>query len=276
MGIEYLPGIQPGMKIDISASRRPERSHLRPESFLPLMKEKLAAKAEKYNQLYSQNWLNPDGGINLPEHPDWEKDEILCEDRERLFAKDNNGKTREQWLLSKEKNSASLTEIALTLSLQRLLPERFMVVRSARYDDYNNGVDQLIIDRENGSVVCGIDELIDIEGNTAPHKKEEKVRKKMLRGGANVKYGVRVEGESLCFEELRSIPAFYLALMPSELATLCQDLSQDEATPTERELFSRLRASLLQQIKSYESLPLGRNLKANVALFAQSLEAWSE
>lgn len=274
MGIEYLSGIQPGMKIDLSSSRRPERSHLRPESFLPLMKEKLAAKAEKYNQLYSQNWLNFDGSVNLPNHPDWANDEIIADEQEKQWASES-GKSREQWVIDKEKNPASLTEMALTLSLQRLLPERFMVVRSARYDDYN-GVDQLIIDRKNGSVVCGIDEVIDLAGNTGPSKKEEKIRRKMLNGGARVKYGVKVQNNSLQLGNLKNIPAFYLSLSPTELTTLCQSLAQDEATPTERELFSRLRASLSQQIKSYESLPLGRNLKANVALFAQSLETWSE
>jgi len=274
MGIDYLSGIQPGMKIDLNRFERPKQAPPRPESFLMLMKEKLAVKAEEYNRLYSQNWLNSEGAINLPEHPDWEKDEIIADEQEKQWATES-GKSREQWLLDKEKNPASLTEMALTLSLQRLLPERFMVARSARYDDYN-GVDQLIIDRANGSVVCGIDEVIDRAGNTGPSKKEEKIRRKMLNGGAQVKYGVKVEGESLQLGNLKNVPAFYLSLSPSELAILCQDLSQDEATPTERELFSRLRASLLQQIKSYESLPLGRNLKVNVALFAQSLEAWSE
>jgi hypothetical protein len=274
MGIDYLSGIQPGMKIDLNRFERPKQAPPRPESFLMLMKEKLAVKAEEYNRIHSHNWLNSDGSINLPEHPDWEKDELIADEQEKQWAAES-GKSREQWLIDKEKNPASLTEMALTLSLQRLLPERFMVVRSARYDDYN-GVDQLIIDRANGSVVCGIDEVIDREGNTGPSKKEEKIRKKMLNGGAKVKYGVRVEGGSLQLGNLKNVPAFYLSLSPSELAILCQDLSQDEATPTERELFSRLRSSLSQQIKSYESLPLDRNLKANVALFAQSLEAWSE
>ncbi|MDD2680939.1 MAG: hypothetical protein PHE20_02410 [Patescibacteria group bacterium] len=270
--IEYSPNIKVGDKIKID-ERNYNRPRRRLESFLPLMKQKLALQVEKYNQYYPYTWLKEDGSISMIEHPEWEQDEALCDDKENAWARES-GKSLEQWRLDKEKNPSNLTEIALTLVLQKLLPPNLMVLRSARYDDYENGVDQLIVDRNTGLVVCGIDEVINIEGNTGKSKKEKKVTNKMLQGGAQVKYGARVENGALLLGKLKNIPAFYLSLDKNELADLCESLEQEEATVSERTLLSRLRTSLSEQIKLYEPLPLSPSLKLNLNAFQESLKSW--
>jgi hypothetical protein len=272
MNIEYSPDIKVGNKIKID-ERNYNRPRRRLESFLPLMKQKLAQKVEEYNQDYKCSWLDKGATISMSEHPDWQKDEAVCDEQEQQWAREMS-KGHEQWQSDKEKNSADLTEIALTLSLQRLLPANLMVVRSARYDDYNNGVDQLIIDRDSGSVVCGIDEVINRQGNSGPSKKEKKVVRKMLRGGAQVKYGARVEKSILYLESLKNIPAFYLSLEKNELLNLCESLEKEEATAGERALLANLQTSLDEQIKSYESLSLSPSLKHNLNTFQESLKSW--
>lgn len=274
MGIEYLPGIMAGDKIELNEKdyNRPKR---RLELFLPLMKDKLAQQAEKYNQDYNCSWLNKEAAISMTDHPDWEKDESVSEEQEKQWAKET-GKDHSQWRNDKEKNPSNLTEIALTLSLQRLLPSNLMVVRSARYDDYNNGVDQLIINRDNGSVVCGIDEVIDRQGNLGPSKKEEKITRKMLQGGARVKYGACVKDGALHLESLKNIPAFYLSLDKKELASLCESLEEEDTTVSERALLTRLIDSLNEQIKVYKSLSLSQGLQSNLNIFQESLDNWSK
>jgi len=274
MNIEYLPDIKVGDKIKLD-ERDYNRPRRRLESFLPLMQEKLAQKAEKYNQDYKCSWLDKDGAISMAEHPDWQEDEAVSDEQEKNWAKEM-GKSLKQWQSDKERNPSNLTEIALTLSLQRLLPDNLMVVRSARYDDYNNGVDQLIVDRDSGLVVCGIDEVINRQGNSGPSKKEEKVTQKMLQGGARVKYGARVEKGALQLGKLQNIPAFYLSLEKNELADLCESLEKGEATANERALLANLQTSLSEQIKSYESLSLSQELRLNLNIFQESLKSWSK
>ncbi len=271
--IEYSPDIKVGDKIELDEQNysRPRR---RLESFLPLMKQKLAQQAEMYNQDYECSWLDKDVTISMVEHPDWQEDEAIANEQEKQWARET-GKSHKQWQLDKEKNPANLTEIALTLSLQRLLPANLMVVRSARYDDYN-GIDQLIIDRDSGSVVCGIDEVINRQDNPSPNKKENKVKQKILNGGVVVKYGACVEKGTLRLGELKNIPAFYLSLEKNELANLCESLEQEEVTVNERNLLTHLKTSLGEQIKSYESLPLSPELRLNFNTFQESLKSWSK
>lgn len=271
MPIEYLPNIQAGGKIKLEPEKK---SRFNPEKLSAFFNEQLALKASYYNQIYDQDWLDERGCLRMPEnHPDKESDQELINIQEQAWAAES-GKSVEKWREDKEKNPATLTEAALTLMLQRVLPDNFMVVRSSAYDDYNNGVDQLIIDRESGAVVCGIDEVIDRQGNTGPSKKEEKIRQKMVRGGAKVKYGARVEVGNLVLGGLKNVPAFYLSLSSQELAILGDNLQKKEVSVYERDLLNRLHSSLSAQLSGYASLNLSQDLQVKLQDFLQSLEKW--
>lgn len=271
MSIEYLSNIKVGDKIKLEQEKK---NHFNPEKLLAFLNEKLSIKAGYYNKIYGQDWLDEKACLRIPEtHPDKKSDQLLIDIQEQTWARES-GKDVEQWRQDKEKNPALLTEASLTLMLQRVLPDNFIVVRSSAYDDYNNGVDQLIIDRDSGVVICGIDEVIDRQGNTRPSKKEEKIKQKMLRGGAKVKYGAKVEQGRLVLGSLQNIPAFYLSLSPKELATLGEGLQEDEVSVYERDLLKRLHSSLSAQLISYSHLNLNKDLKLKLEDFLHSLENW--
>jgi hypothetical protein len=175
MKINYLPNIEAGSKIDLS-NNKPEKRKLNPEALLIKLKSLLAQKVDKYNQMFGHEWLDQQGAIKIFNHSDREKDEELVLIQEEQWAKES-GKSREKWLEDREKNPANLTEVAFTLILQKLLPDRFVIVRSSAYDNYNYGNDQLILDTESGEVVCGIDEVIDRDHYRGPSKKEEKIER---------------------------------------------------------------------------------------------------
>lgn len=63
-------------------------------------------------------------------------------------------------LASREKNPANIAEIATTLLFDKVLNKDFIIVRASTYDDYENGADHLIIDKQSGAVICGLDEAI--------------------------------------------------------------------------------------------------------------------
>ncbi|MDD3285105.1 MAG: hypothetical protein PHG95_00475 [Patescibacteria group bacterium] len=278
MPIEYLPNIQVGGKIDLEPDRGPR---LRPEKLLAFLKEKLSIRAAAYNKAYGQEWLDENACLRIPEnHPDKESDQKLIDIQEQTYARES-GKSVEKWREDKEKNPATLTEAALTLMLQRVLPDNFMVVRSSAYDDYNNGVDQLIIDRESGAVVCGIDEVIDRQGNTGPSKKEAKMQENRfsrysnVKYGAQVKYGAKIEQGNLILGSLRDLPSFYLSINKEELALLGETLlKNEEVSDYERDLLKRLCHSLSMQLKDYFDFTLDKKLKIKLQDFLQSLETW--
>ncbi len=260
MAIEYLDNVSVGGKLDLSQFKK-EKVKLNTEElyrhYCTLIKE----QTEKYNKLANQEWLNEDGSMKMLEHPDLTHDLQLVEAQEQLYTPE---------LSSKENDPAMLTEVAVTVLLQKLLPERFVVVRASKYDDYNNGVDQLILDKESGNVICGIDEVV----TSNPSKKEIKIQTKMEKGGFKVKYGARFKNGELSLESLKHIPAFYLSMNKDDLLKLSSYIKEDGGELVEQELFIKLKDSLLKQVKSYEQLSLVRPLQENIKIFQHFLKSW--
>lgn len=265
MGILYKDNVFAGGTIDLSKFEK-KKERLDPEKLYNRYVSLLEVMSDRYNELGPQTWLNKDCSIKMIGHKD------SVSDSELTSAQDDNYKNK--GAERRELNPAMLTELAVTVLLQKLLPERFIVVRASNYDDYNNGVDQLILDRQTGDVICGIDEVIDRSDFNGPSKKELKIKTKMEQGGFKVKYGARCKGDKLSLESLRDVPAFYLSLNKSDLIKLSSCLEGDDNDPVEQALFVRLKESLLLQVKSYEKLSLSKPLQENIKRFQFFLEAW--
>lgn len=273
MAIEYLENIQAGKKIDLSSLEK-KNSSLNPEKFLQKCRCLIELKINDYNEMAGMKWLNKEGMIDMFNHPVYSKyDFELVEAQKGAFASQSNQSVSE-WQKKTELNPANLTELALTVILQKMLTDRYIIVRASTYDDYNNGTDQLIIDRETGNVVCGIDEVITRSNYNGPNKKEIKIKEKMLKGGFRVKYGAKFNKGKLILTGLQNIPAFYLSLDKEELAKLSELLELDTISETEKKLFNKLKKSLLAQVDSYEKLTLAQPLLENINAFKIFLESW--
>ena len=48
--------------------------------------------------------------------------------------------------------------MAIMVLLHKMLKDDFVVLRSAKRDDYAGGVDMLIVNRKTGAVICAIDD----------------------------------------------------------------------------------------------------------------------
>lgn len=272
MAFKYLDNIQVGGNIDLSKFEK-KTSKLNPEKLQQRCQHLIEEKIKHYNDLVGREWLNNEGMIKMSEHPGYElSDSELVDSQEQGFAAQSKQSVSE-WKDKKELNPANLTELALTVMLQRVLPSQFLVVRASAYDDYNNGVDQLIIDRETGNVICGIDEVINRDYQSGPSKKELKIRTKMEKGGFQVKYGAKFDQGNLSLASLKNIPAFYLSLDKAELVKLSENLEDENTSESEKELFKKLKASLLAQVNSYAKLSLNRDLLSNINSFKAFLEA---
>lgn len=265
MAIEYLDNISVGSKLDVSQFKK-EKPKLNTEQLYRHYYTLIKQETEKYNKLANQEWLNEDGSMKMLEHPDLNYDLQLVEAQERNYVIDSK---------KKENDPAMLSELLITVLLQKLLPERFVVVRSSKYDDYNNGVDNLILDKESGSVICGIDEVIARGDFNGPSKKELKMRNKMEKGGFQVKYGAKFKDGKIIFESLKNIPAFYLSVDKNDFVKLSSYINGDRDNFAEQELFLKLKHSLLNQVQSYGQLSLNKDLQENIKDFQHFLKSWN-
>ncbi len=247
MTIEYLPGVAVGGKIDLDQfkSNKKEKS-LNPEINLRNLKVSLESLSQEANQAFS-NFLEADGRIAIIGR-DADQDQKLVDSQEEGFSQ-NQGKSLKQWQGDTEKNPANLTEMALTITLHKFLKNDFIVARASRYDDYNNGVDQVIVDKKTGDVICGFDEVFTSGFDGGGEKKVEKMKKIKEKGGAEIKYGATLENDQLVRSHIKNVPAFYLALSKDELKELLEVLANKNTVITEVEIniFNKLLDSLETQ-----------------------------
>ena len=270
MSIEYLPGIKPGDVIDLSKFNKSKKekeltSESTLESYLPFLKETLSNISEKKN-LDFPGFLNSSNRIEIA-GPDEEADKKLVSTQAKTYSAEA-GKTLEDWNHDTEKNASNLTEMALTVLLHKFLGEDFIIARSSEYDDYNNGVDQVIIYKPTGEVVCGIDEVISKLGEEGSQKKVTKLENIMAKGGAHIKYGAKLEDGKLVRAELRNIPAFYMSLSKLELGELLESLKNNcnKNSEFEQKTFAKLLDSL-------ESQATKQNLEGDLKIKTDSMLA---
>ncbi|MFA7087807.1 MAG: hypothetical protein WC146_00465 [Patescibacteria group bacterium] len=276
MAINYIEGIKPGAKIDLSAfekekEKKAKEKILRPEIHLERLKNKLVDLSKEVNCEFG-DFLDENGQINLV-GTDSSQDAFLVSEQEKGFANDA-GKKLTDWRRDKEINPASLTEMALTVVLHKFLKDDYIIARASAYDDYNNGIDQVIIDKKSGAVICGVDEVITYYKDGSAPKKEEKLSRKMAGGGARLKYGATVIDGRLARRSLNNIPAFYLALTNEDLLKLLSGIEEDDSgiNVSEIDVLTRLISSLEDQLNLISgNYSQNQNLGNNLVKFKDSL-----
>ncbi len=259
MGIEYKPGIMPGQIIDVSkySGRQFENRELSFKEYLPCLKDGLAKVAAERNRDF-ENFLDSDGRISLIGE-DAESDSDFVSIQEKTFSQEAH-KDLETWRSDTEKNPGNLTEMALTIMLHKFLKDDFIVARASGYDDYNQGIDQVLVYKPTGEVVCGFDGVMHTPDDDGL-KKVKKLKNKMNSGGASIKYGAKMDDGKLVRAEVRNVPAFFMSLDKAELRELLESIKNnpEDISATEKKIFSKLLGSLETQTSN---LVLNENLKA--------------
>lgn len=272
MSIDF-EGIKSGTvkKIDLSQFDRGSKL-LSPETYLPQLKNKLGLLSERLNAEHG-DFFEANGQIKMA-GKDSESDGILMAAKEQGWAADC-GKTLEAMEADREKNPANIAEIAITLLFDKILHDEFIIVRASVYDDYENGADQLIIDKQTGAVICGLDDAI--LGSSAKddgQKKMNKIDARMKNGGAIIKYGATIADGKLTRKNLSHVPIFYFNLSKKEMDGVLRALvsASPELTAAEIETYAQLINSLTAQVTQYGAAEnLHYELKDNLKDFAPSL-----
>jgi len=131
------------------------------------------------------------------------------------------------------------------------LAERFIVARSSIYDDINNKIDVILVNKETGETICAFDEVSDTSAGVDYEKKKQAVlERNKEHQGANIKYGIRLEktGDKAGFVlgETEKVPIFYIALPKDKIERGMANFmsSPSEQSEFEKKLFQYFIASI--------------------------------
>lgn len=271
--MEFVP-------LDRLKSRKTPEKTKSPEFFsnqLLEMMSKISAQVNKeVEKKYGlKDFLNKDSSLNMAGYAEGphtakqvQQDEKWVREREvdfsrakvrqvQLFYREKFGdKTEEaiveRWREEKAKNKNGLMEMAVTGLFHKILKDDFLVVRASAYDDYNKngGVDNIIVNKSTGEAICAFDEVHEGGAGERTGEKIKKIKEVASRGGAKVRYGIKLENGKLVRSEMTTLPVFYLGLKSAELENLLANMNCDpdsKVTDTEYQVFAQLTASLKEQ-----------------------------
>lgn len=139
---------------------------------------------------------------------------------------------------SKQKNERSfLLEKAITVLLHKVLAKDYLVIRSSKFDDMENGIDNLLVNKHTGDVLCAFDEINSYHDGKRLSEKMEKIKKKMKKGGSAARYGLTYKKGKIKKTSFDSLPNFCLALSDEEAEQAFQDIDPDiHKEPSEKEI----------------------------------------
>lgn len=182
------------------------------------------------------------------------------------------------WREQKKNQKNTQTELAVTVLLYKILKDRYFVVRTSEYDDVVNGLDTLVIDKTTGIIVCGFDEVHDGSRGVLTEEKKDKILRKARKGGAKIRFGLKIENQKLARTYLENLPVFYLGLTTDELNELIANMDPEdinEPSDHEKIVYSSLIDSVKEQVVllGAETLPSG--VKANLQSFKEILNTLS-
>ena len=237
-----------------------------------LLKPNATLDPEGYGELHGRELIKIDAdfvrereldfsGAKIPNVQAFYKSEYGAQTEDEIIVKWRENKSR-------EKNGQM--EMAITVLLSQKLGKDFLVVRTAPYDDYKNGVDNLILDCVTGEIVGAFDGVHEGGDGRRTEEKKSKIQKIAKRGGVEIRYGLKLVDGKLVRASLKGVPVFYLGLESSELMELVSGLNENDNKKTDK-VFNELLASLATQRTELEKSASTQDFHKKLAFFGQSL-----
>jgi len=223
--------------------------------------------SQDFNTTYGVTFLSDDCTVSMEDYTASPKK--LAEDYEEIRKKEikwiseKEGvnpdqvteKMHNDWLLKQKdvKNKKSdILEMMTTLLLHKALHKDYDIVRASQYDDYH-GVDNIIVHKASGAVICAFDDVHDF--NFSKDSNEEKkikfVKKSAEKGGSTIEHGFTfIEGEFVK-QKIENVPKLYMAFTPIELGKaleLVNTKNLDSLEENELQFYNKMITAFESQI----------------------------
>jgi hypothetical protein len=219
-------------KIDLDILEKDKKERINFEKMSIFLKKGMNLLSKEVNEKYAEYGpvLEEDGSIKMEgKDSNYHKELIMI--KESAWAKEEK-KSIKEWKEKKDKDPAVIAEMMITLLLHNKLKDRFLVSRSSIFDDYENGVDYVLMDKETGAVVCGLDQVLGIGKDSGSFKKKDKIENILLRGGARLEYGLTLADDfekdnDLIRKKIKNIPAFFLGVSKNDLDKMLASLQKE-------------------------------------------------
>lgn len=216
----------------------------RPEQVLSKLEteeihEKLKEEMERESLELNEQRFKVDGDCRIETSAFeklFKKEEIA---RNEAVTKDLERKFGEKEDLEKKKHGEIL-EMAKTIGFNKhWFDGKFVAVRTAKYDDYINGVDNLIIDTKTFEPLAAVDT------STAYKTKARELAEKIKNGGV-VKYAYGLSENGPEVKSFKRLPLFIISFTPDEVGEMLENYASKE---------EQLLDSLRQQSRDFPKLP---------------------
>lgn len=230
------------------------------EENIPLNKDG-RIEMEKFSQIYSSLEIKKDINLINQKEKEWFGDLPPEKIEEKKIEK-----IGEQF------------ELLKTAILNKFIGEDFITVRSSLYDDIINKVDNVVVHRKTGNIICAFDEVGEIQGPRYEEKIKKTISRNIFEGGCKIKYGFSIENNKIILKKIGNIPIFYLALSEDYIKKGLKEFVPAIKTKSnfEEKLFQYFLESFFYQIKKLENNPrLNDQLKERLQFFKKSLEKYS-
>lgn len=223
--------------------------------------------AQDFNTTYGIELLSDDCTVSMEHYgstpeklvADYEvikKKEIKwVSEKEGVNPDDVTEKMHNDWLLKQKdvKNKKSdILEMMTTLLFRKGLHKDYVIVRASKYDDYN-GVDNIIIHKASGAVICAFDDVHDfnfsIESNE--EKKIKFVKKSAEKGGSTIEHGFTFINGEFIKQKIENVPKLYMAFTPIELGKaleLVNTKNLDSLEDQELQFYNKMITAFESQI----------------------------
>ena len=218
--------------------------------------------------------------MNPFKYSDIRKDKTKIKEKEKKFDDEliKDGFSIEEIKEKKLMAEGERFERLKTAILHKTFGKDFIVVRSSRYDDIFNKIDNVIVEKETGNVVCAVDDITTKNSDSGKDEitdfrfedKIEYTTRKNKEGGAELKYGISMEEGRVVKKNIRDIPVFCISLSPETLkkteATFVD--GKDEKSQEEKDFISHFLSLIEKQIEDLEKKhrsdsAFGKNLIQN-------------
>lgn len=243
------------------------------ERFKKMLSVSLQTIAHKTNQETGIKLLSDDCCVSMKGH-NANKDDLL-KDKEWIKRKETRW-IMEKYVLAKEsdvtdemrtefkekraKSKSELAEMISSYVMFKFLGDDYIIARASTYDDYR-GVDNIIVNKKTGAVICAFDDVHeDIYNNderdTALEEKKQLAIKIAEAGGQKIKYGFGMEDGKIVKKELSNVPKLFLRFSVADLDNAidtidCSDINNK--TEGESLIFNRIIEQLVSQVDELRS-----------------------